>query len=81
MNQTLTEAELVPAALLNFLIPTAELYQPPFLNGDLMDMLETMTPEHAQIPQGRPLVASAPAPPVETLPVPSANRTPKWAPQ
>ena len=79
MSQTLVEAELVPAALLNFLVTTAELCEPPYLRDDLMTNVEVLTAGE-QIPQGRPLAAAAPALPDESLKLPSANRTPKWAP-
>jgi hypothetical protein len=82
MTMTLQQAELAPASLLNFRVQTAELCGPPFLHPALMRKIEQLGPEHAQIPQGRPLVAGAPEAPIDAQPALMAGpRTPRWAPQ
>mmetsp|Transcript_14702 Transcript_14702/g.37352 ORF Transcript_14702/g.37352 Transcript_14702/m.37352 type:complete len:84 (+) Transcript_14702:3-254(+) len=82
MGSTLEQAELVPASLVNFRTPTAELVQPPYLHHQLMARVQLLTHEDQQIPQGRPLVAGGAEPvPAATPALMAGPRTPQWAPR
>ena len=76
LGASLVQAELVPAALLNF--RTAEPSAcPPYLTPELMDVMQELTEE--VLPQGRPAAApTAPRPEAAGYSEPRAM--PKWAP-
>lgn len=52
MDDSLEQAELAPAALLNFRVTDAELYQPPFLAPHLLEHAQTLTDATQAYPQG-----------------------------
>ena len=41
MDESVEKAELAPAALLNFRVTDAELFQPPYLSDELMGKAQT----------------------------------------
>jgi len=75
-KMTVGQAELAPAALLNFHVPRNEVHNPPFLRADLLANIEQRTAE--ELPQGyggaQPQVLAAKLPEQE-------KRVPKWAPK
>jgi hypothetical protein len=80
-KQTLTEAQLVPAALLNFRVSASEGFEPPFLLRGLLEQAQDLASE--ELPQGQGgiqpdgKVARTGAPRVNQ----NESRVPKWAPK
>ena len=72
------QAELAPAALLNFRLAAAELYEPPYLRPELMLLIERY--QAAQVPQGFGGVEPT-ANVQQSVGRTAAERVPKWAPK
>ena len=77
MDDSLEQAELAPAALLNFRVTDAELFQPPYLAAELIAQAQTLADAAHAYPQGfggeQPREV---APPRE-----EPRGMPRWAPQ
>ena len=74
----LAQVDLAPAAVLNFRVPTPELFDPPYLRADLRATVQQLANE--ALPQG----SGGIAPPAEGAHVPPSHAEPrampKWAP-
>ena len=88
MDDSLEQAELAPAALLNFRVTDAELYQPPYLAPHLLETAQTLTDATQAYPQGFGGDASAGLPSVADAGAFGAagdaaepRPAPRWLPQ